>query len=122
MKFSGKVGFLLPAKEVDQDVWEPVIEERYYTGDITRNYRKNQESQYLNSNLVLNTQIGILSDQYMQQNWPSIAYILWNGVRWEVKTIDVGYPRLVLEIGGVYHGTGSEGTREDTSNDHGWEG
>lgn len=115
LKFSGKVGFVFDAKETEQDVWEPVIVEKSYTGDITRNYRKNQDSQYLNTNLVLNAQIGILSDLYMQQNWPSIAYILWNGVRWEVKTIEVGYPRLILEIGGVYNGARPKEIGEDIS-------
>lgn len=104
MKFSGKVGFFINDSETDLDVYEPNIVERTYVGDITRNFRKFQQTENQNDNLVLNDQISILSDLYALQNWPSIRYILWNGVKWKVNTVEVKYPRLVLEIGGVWNG------------------
>lgn len=104
MKFSGKVGFFIEDEETSSDVYEPKIVERPYTGDITRNYRKFNQSEHQNDDLRLNDQISILSDLYMKQNWPSIRYVLWNGVKWRVNTVEVGYPKLVLEIGEVWNG------------------
>lgn len=115
MKFSGEIGFLLSSVETDQDVWEPQIVERHYTGDILRNYRKNQPSDQINTNLRLNNQISILSDLYLKKNWPSIGYIVWDGVAWSVNTVNVDYPRLILEIGEVYNGQRPERSGEDVS-------
>lgn len=104
MKFSGRVGFLKDEEEVSPGVWKPVIEEYQYVGDVLRNRRYYQESSN-KQNVDLNTsnQISILSDLYAQQNWSSIRYVVWNGVKWQVTSVDVNYPRLTLDLGGVYN-------------------
>lgn len=105
MKFSGFVGFWEGDKEVRPSIYEPIIKERYYVGDIHQYRRQFQStSGQQNSNLTISTKISILSDLYARRNWHSIRYILWNGVRWECRSIELGYPRLELEIGEVYHG------------------
>lgn len=105
MKFSGKVGFWEKDVETAPGVYRPQIVEKPYVGDITRNYRKFQTGEnQQNKNLTVNNQISIVSDLYMQNNWTSIKYVLWNGVKWEVNTVEVGFPRLTLEIGGVWNG------------------
>lgn len=104
MKFSGKIGFLTDEKEVSPGVWKPVIEEHQYVGDVLRNRRYFQvSSEKQNVDLDVSNQISILSDLYAQQNWSSIRYVIWNGVKWQVKSIDVAYPRLTLDLGGVYN-------------------
>lgn len=107
MKFSGKIGFWVEDIEIKPGVFKPNIIEKSYFGDILRNNRRFQTAQnQQNENLVVNNQISIISDLYIQQNWSSIKYVLWNGVRWKVSSIDIGsYPRIVLELGGVYNGT-----------------
>lgn len=117
MKFSGKIGFVNGSIEIEPDVWVPNIIERHYTGDMKRSYRKYQSGEYLNDNMRLNNQIEIISDLYLRQNWPSILYVLWDGVRWKVNTTEVGYPKLVLEIGGVYNGEVPSKSGEDISSD-----
>lgn len=112
MKFAGKVGFWIEDVETKPGIFgEPKVVERTYTGDVTRSYRKwnTQDSSTLDD-LRLNNQISILSDLYALQNWQSIKYVLWNGVYWKVNTVEVSYPRLILEIGGVWHGQTSEET------------
>ncbi len=105
MKFSGKIGFWEGDQEISPGVYKPKIIEKRYTGNITRNFRKfNPVENQQNKNLTLNNQVSIISDLYLRNNWASIKYILWNGVKWSVNTIDVGFPRLVLEIGGVWNG------------------
>lgn len=105
MKFSGMIGFWEKDVEVKPGVFKPSIVERPYTGDITRNYRKFQQGEnQQNENLTVNNQVSIVSDLYLRNNWASIKYIVWNDVKWKVNTVEVGFPRLVLEIGGVWNG------------------
>ncbi len=103
MKYYGKIGFWKDDIEIAPDVFTPSITERIYAGEITRNYRKFQNSQYQNDNLTVNNQITILSDLYAQLNWHSIRYAEWNGVKWKVNTVEIAYPRLILELGGVWN-------------------
>lgn len=109
MKFAGKIGFWIDDVETAPSVYEPKIVERPYVGDVTRNYRRNQqESGKQNKNLVLNNQIDILADTYLQQNYSTVRYIVWNGATWEVTSVEVNYPKIRLEIGGAYDGITAE--------------
>lgn len=106
MKFSGKIGFWLEDIETKPGVYKPNIVEKQYTGDVLRNIRRWQavENQQ-NEDLVPNNRISVISDLFMQQNWASIKYVLWNGVKWKVTSVDVGSPpRMILDLGGVYNG------------------
>lgn len=109
MKFSGKVGFWLKDVEMKPGVYGPEIVEKTYTGDVFRDTRKFQsvENQQ-NENLTVNNRLSIISDLYMQKNWTSIKYVIWNNVKWKVSSIDVSsYPRVILDLGGVYNGKSS---------------
>lgn len=106
MKFSGKVGFWVEDVETVTSVYEPNIVEKTYFGEVLKNTRRFQslENQQ-NKNLNITSRISIISDLFIQKNWPSIRYVEWNGVKWEVKSVDItAYPRAVLELGGVYNG------------------
>lgn len=106
MKFVGKVGFWFKDTEVVPDVFRPSIIERSYTGDVERDIRKFETSENLeNKNLNINNKISIVSDLYLQKNWGAVKYVLWNGVKWGVKTVDISpFPRIAIELGGVYNG------------------
>lgn len=106
MKFSGKIGFWLKDVETKAGVYKPSIVERYYTGDVLKNIRRFQMAEnQQNENLTITNRISIISDLYMQQNWASIKYVLWNGVKWTVNSVDITtHPRAILELGGVYNG------------------
>lgn len=106
MKFSGKIGFWINDVETKPGVYKPNIIERLYTGDVKKNIRRFQSAEnQQNENLRVNNQLSIISDLYMQKNWSSIKYVTWNGVNWAVSSIDIGnYPRVILELGGVYNG------------------
>lgn len=105
MKFSGLIGFWEKDTETDPGVFIPKINEKKYTGDVLRNIRKFQPtSDQQNENLNINNKLSIISDLYIQKNWASIKYVLWNGVKWRVDSIDItAYPRIILELGGVYN-------------------
>lgn len=106
MKFSGRVGFWVEDVETKPGVYKNRTIEKSYTGDVLKNVRNFQTAEnQQNDNLRVNNRLSIISDLYMQQNWSSIKYVLWNGVKWKVNSVDVGsYPRVVLELGGIYNG------------------
>lgn len=105
MKFSGKVGFWENDVELSPGKWGPNIVERPYTGDILRWKQQFQKSDTQNDIFNVNNQISILADLYAHENWPSIRYVVWKGVKWKVTDVEVSYPRLILSIGGVWNGT-----------------
>lgn len=104
MKFYGSIGFWKESFEVAPDVYKSAIEERLYFGDVLKNRRGWRQTENQNDDFTVTNRISILSDLYAQQNWTSIRYINWNGVKWKVTNIEVAYPRLNLEIGGIWNG------------------
>lgn len=108
MKFYGLVGFWVEDVEVKPDVFKSVFIERPYAGNVNWDNRHYQTSEHQNDNIRLNNQISILSDLYSHENFASIRYVVWNNVKWRVTNVEVNYPRLVLTIGGVYNGSGTE--------------
>lgn len=106
MKFSGNVGFSVPAETAPgSGVWEDVITERPYFGDVVRNTRRFQDSDKVIPDIsVASNSISIVADAYANETFFAIRYIWWNGACWEVSYIEVETPRLLLTLGGVYNG------------------
>jgi hypothetical protein len=102
-KYYGAVGYV-ETKETSLGVWEEIITERKYYGDIIKNTRRLENGQHLNDNISLNNQISIVSDPYAIHNIFAIRYVDWLGAKWKVTNVEVQHPRLILTIGGVYNG------------------
>lgn len=101
-KFYGVVGYV-ELRETYTDVWQEVVTERKYSGDVIENTRRWVSAEHLNDNLVISNRISILSDPYAVQNFHAIRYVEWMGTKWKVTNIKVAYPRLILDLGGVYN-------------------
>ena len=102
-KFYGPIGYITQ-KEISPGVWDEVIVERSYRGDITRNNRRWEASEYKNDNLTISNQLSIIADPFLYENSSTIRYVLWLGVRWKVTNIEIQRPRLILTLGEVYNG------------------
>ena len=102
-KWYGAIGYA-ETKETKPGVWEEQITERKYFGDLIRNNRRLQGSQNLNDDITISNQISILSDPYAVQHFHTMRYAELFGTKWTVSSVDVQYPRLILELGGVYNG------------------
>ena len=101
-KFYGIVGYVTH-EETAVDAWKEVVTERTYTGDVLKNTRKWVGSEHLNDNLVVNNRISIVADPFMFKNYGDIRYCTWMGSKWKVTNVEVAYPRLILDLGGVYN-------------------
>lgn len=102
MKFFGKVGFWFDDKETSPGVFQPVVVERSYRGDISKNNRRWDNNSYQNEGLNVMQTISIVSDLFAQQNFTSIRYVVWSGSKLKVTSVSLDYPRITMEIGGPY--------------------
>jgi hypothetical protein len=101
-KYYGSVGYSTFSETVP-GVWVEGITERQYYGEVIRNSRRWQGSDNLNDNLTISNRISIVADPYAYENFNAIRYITWMGSKWKVNNIEVSYPRLIFEIGGLYN-------------------
>lgn len=104
-KFFGPVGYAIPT-QVEPGIWKDQIIEHNYSGEVIKNSSGwSASSESTNDNLRLNNQISIVADPFAYQNFHSIKYVQFMGTKWKVTNVDASqYPRLVLNIGGVYNG------------------
>lgn len=101
-KWYGEIGFA-EAYEINGVVKDRIIK-RNYIGDVTRNNRRWQDSGKVNDDLTISNQISIVADPYALNSFHTIKYVTFMGTKWKVNSVDVQFPRLVLEVGGVYNG------------------
>lgn len=102
-KFYGKIGYAM-TKETTPGVWVEEIVERSYYGDVIRNIRRLQGSENLNDDINVSNEISIVADAFANQNFHSMRYVEYMGAKWKVSSVEVKYPRLILNIGVVYNG------------------
>lgn len=119
-KWCGMIGFGATEEEAPGVYKEKVIERRYY-GDVTRNVKRSEDGAGLNDDINISNDISIVSDAYACQNFHLIKYVTFMGARWQVRSVEVGYPRLSLAIGGVYNGPTPETSGESGENSGGSE-
>ena len=102
-RYCGKVGFAIDT-EVRPGVWKNKIVERTYYGDSFRMSRRLQDSGNLNDNVTISNEISIVADPFANENFLSIRYAEFMGVKWKVTNIEIQRPRLLMTLGGVYNG------------------
>lgn len=104
-KFYGKVGYVEPTLSDSPSVWaesDPV--EYWYYGDVIKNVRRLETGSDLNDDIAVSNSISILADAYAFEHFFAIRYVCWMGTKWKVTNVEVQSPRLVLTLGGMYHG------------------
>lgn len=102
-KFHGNVGFSI-STETRPGVWKDAIVEKTYYGDVVKDYKKFRYSDKTISDLSISDNISIIADSFMLSNAAYMKYVVKNGIRWTIDSIEPAYPRLILSLGGVYNG------------------
>ena len=107
-RFSGKVGYIKPVEGmidgVKNGIWTDKVIERNAKGDVVRNGSRWENGTDINDNIFLNGGVSIVADPFACENFMYIRYIVWMKQKIKVSSIDVQYPRLVLNLGGPYNG------------------
>lgn len=107
-KIYEKVGFAI-TEETDPinhpGVYVDTIKEEFYVGDLVTNMSSRwMDTSQINKDLRINHKISIVADAFAENNFHAIKYIWYKGVRWEVTSVEVLRPRLILTTGGEYNG------------------
>lgn len=102
-KYYGKIGYEV-TKETSTGIYEEVIIEYEYVGDVIRNTRRLSNTAKVNDDVTISNQISIIADPFATNNFHSMRYVIYLGTKWKVTEVEVQYPRLVLTLGGVYNG------------------
>lgn len=102
-KFYGAIGYA-EKTEIRPGVWDDVITERNYCGDLTRNIRNLQTSDKVNDDINISNNISIIADPFAYDNFHNMKYVVFMGIKWNITSVEVQYPRLILSVGGEYNG------------------
>lgn len=102
-KFSGKIGFMT-TEETAPGVWNEVIKEKTYYGDVVRNTSRMQPTSSPIDNIVVNNNISIVADPFACSNFQHMRYVIFMGNKWKISNVEILYPRIVLSLGGLYNG------------------
>lgn len=100
-RFSGKLGFVM-TRETEEGVWLEDHVEFPVKGTIRSLYVRNDNNSSVNSNLRLTNEVSILLNSKIQTYLETLKYVVWKGSKWEVQSIGVAYPRLTINLGGLY--------------------
>lgn len=104
-RFSGKIGYGETGEFPEgSGIYEDRIVEKPYFGDIEWSNRRYDRSGKVIDDISVNNSISVVADSYANQHFMNIRYVLWQGVRWTVQSVEVKHPRLILYIGTVYNG------------------
>lgn len=102
MRYYGKIGYF-DTVETKPGLFEEKLFFRSYKGDVLRNTKRNQLGGSVNETIVVNNSISIVADPYAREHFFKIRCAEWQGTLWEVSSVEVQYPRLILELGGLYN-------------------
>lgn len=102
-KFSGHVGYG-ETVQTAPGVYEEIIKEVSYRGDILRNSRGLETGDKVLGDITVQHSISIVADAYAKEHFFAIRYVKWQGARWVVTDVKVEHPRLIFTLGGVYNG------------------
>nr|DAJ87813.1 MAG TPA: hypothetical protein [Caudoviricetes sp.] len=100
-RFSGKLGFVM-TRETEEGVWLEDVVEIPVKGTIRSLWVRNDNNASVNTDLRLTNEISVLMDTKIKTHLETLKYVVWKGSKWEVQSIGVNYPRLTINLGGLY--------------------
>lgn len=101
-KFHGVIGFAT-TKETSPGVYEELIEEKTYTGEVNSRRCSLANGTSINDDISISDEISIVADPFATQNYFAMRYITYMGAKWKITNVSVQFPRLVLSLGGLYN-------------------
>lgn len=102
-KFYGMIGYVV-TKETEPGIYEEVVVENAYYGDVLKDSRRLQDRAKVNDDITISNRISIIADPFANNHFHSMRYVEMMGSKWKITDVEVAFPRLILSIGGVYNG------------------
>ena len=105
-RFSGTIGFLRTLETDPKNhpgVYNEVLTEKRYYGDVLSNSRRWDQNGNFNDNLAINNRISVVADAFARNNFGAMKFVRCFGDTWKITNVEIQYPRIILTIGGQYH-------------------
>lgn len=102
-RFHGVVGYG-HTSEIRPGVYDDIIIEQEYYGDITNDIAKWREGGKVNKDFTISNVVSILADAYAMEHYSDMRYISILGTRWVITEVQIQRPRLVIRVGDMYNG------------------
>lgn len=101
-KFHGVIGYAIQT-ETAPGVWQDIITEKEYSGDVILNQQRWQKSENVNDDFNVDNSISIIADPFAFKNLGYMKYVEWMETKWKIQSVSLNRPRVVIQIGGIYH-------------------
>lgn len=101
MKWCGYIGFV-STQETDPGIYKDVGIEKRYKGYITRFNRQIKPDSVVNDSPLLDIQIRVYINPYLNDNIYNIKYITYMNKKWKITNVEVQYPQIIFSLGGLY--------------------
>lgn len=101
-RFTGLVGYVTQEESVP-GVWSPVETQKMMKGDMIRQSSSGQNGDKVHSDISLNHRVSLLGDSYAFNNYYNLKWIMVNGRKWEVSSVEIQRPRIIVSIGGLWN-------------------
>lgn len=116
-KYYDEIGFGITAEDpVGSGIWKNTIIKKNYGGDVLNLTKRIELTDNVNPDLNISNRISIVANQYAMENFHSIRYAKYLGVKWKVNSVEIQAPRLILSLGGLYNGEDETGSSELSEN------
>lgn len=102
-RFHGAIGFG-DNVEVAPGIWDDVIVEKRFYGDIVLNNHTFTSGEGVNDNPDLNASISIVGSRYAFTHIKQMRYLRWDGQLWVIDSLELKRPRIILRLGAIYNG------------------
>ena len=106
-RYCGKIGFSI-SKETAPGIYEDGITERTYYGDVVKDLRKENRTDKVVRDVTISNSFSVVADPFAFENFQFIKYLKYMGVAWNVESVEVQYPRLLISVGGIWNGPNGE--------------
>lgn len=100
-KYHGNIGFAIQV-ETKPGIWEDVIEDRPYKGDVITNVRRWDPSENINDDFTISNRFSVISDAFLYSHVPAMRYIEYMGSKFKITSVNIDRPRVEISVGGVY--------------------
>lgn len=102
-RFCGEIGFGITA-EVAPGVWEDVITEHKFYGDVLRNDLNSESGEKAVPDFQFTNRISVVAGHDALRRRKEIRYIRFEDELWVINSIEIEGRHLILGLGGVYNG------------------
>lgn len=101
MKWCGDIGFV-STQETDPGIYKKIEIDKRYKGYTTRLRRQNKTEEVVNDSPLLDIQIRVYINPYLNENLYNIKYITYMKKKWKVSNIEIQYPQAIFTLGGLF--------------------